>query len=89
VVLGASADSVEDQARFAAKCSIVVPMMSDPAAAVARAYGAYGKKSFAGKEYEGVLRSTFLIGPDGKVAREWPAVKVDGHAKEVLDSIGN
>lgn len=88
-MLGASADTVEDQAKFAGKCSIAVPMMSDPAAAVARAYGAYGKKTFAGKEYEGVLRQTFLIGPDGKVAREWPAVKVDGHAKEVLDSINS
>jgi peroxiredoxin Q/BCP len=53
----------------------------------ARAYEAYGKKKFMGREYEGVLRSTFLIGPDGRIEREWRSVKVDGHAQEVLNSL--
>jgi peroxiredoxin Q/BCP len=48
------------------------------------AYGAWGKKSMYGKTFEGVLRKTLLIGPDGKIIRIWPKVKVDGHAEEVL-----
>ena len=48
------------------------------------AYGAWGKKSMYGKTFMGIIRTTVLIGPDGKIARIWPKVKVDGHAEEVL-----
>jgi peroxiredoxin Q/BCP len=51
---------------------------------VADAYGVWGKRSFAGKEYMGIERSTFLVGKDGKVARAWRGVKVPGHVDEVL-----
>lgn len=64
-----------------------MPLLSDPDAKVARAYEAYGKKQFMGREYEGVLRSTFLIGPDGRIEREWRGVKVEGHAQEVLSAL--
>jgi peroxiredoxin Q/BCP len=48
------------------------------------AYGVWGEKSMYGRTYMGIARSTFLIGPDGRIARIWPKVKVDGHAAEVL-----
>jgi peroxiredoxin Q/BCP len=48
------------------------------------AYGAWGKKSMYGKTFMGIIRKTVLIGPDGRIARIWPKVKVDGHAEEVL-----
>ena len=55
--------------------------------AVAEAYGAWGEKQNYGKTYVGLIRSSFLIGPDGRVARAWPKVKADGHAQAVLDTL--
>ena len=59
-------------------------MLSDEKAAVAKKYGVYQKKKMYGKEFWGIVRATFVIGPDGKIAKVWPKVKVKGHVDEVL-----
>jgi len=84
VVLGVSKDSVESHRRFATKLGLRFPLLADPETETLRAYGAWGKKKLYGKEYEGTIRSTVLIDPEGRVARVWPKVRVKGHAEEVL-----
>jgi thioredoxin-dependent peroxiredoxin len=83
-VLGVSADPVPAQDAFKAKYDLKIPLASDEKHQMLEAYGAWGEKSMYGKTFMGVSRMTFLIGPDGKIARVWPKVKVDGHAEEVL-----
>jgi thioredoxin-dependent peroxiredoxin len=83
-VLGVSADPVEAQDKFKKKHDLAVALLSDPAHKMLEAYGAWGKKSMYGKTFMGVIRTTLLLGPDGRIARIWPKVKVDGHAAEVL-----
>ena len=82
-VLGVSRDSVESHARFAKKHGLTVTLLSDPDHAVLEAYGAWGEKVLYGKKSVGVIRSTVLVDPDGKVAHHWKKVKVDGHAEAV------
>lgn len=88
-VLGASILDEESKARFAAKYSVNFPLLADADHAVAEKYGVWQEKSNYGKAYMGIVRTTYLIGPDGKVARRWDNVKVDGHAEAVLAAIGN
>ena len=83
-ILGVSADPVKAQDAFKKKHDLTVGLLSDETHAMLEAYGAWGKKSMYGKSFTGVLRSTVLIGPDGRVAQIWPKVKVEGHAAEVL-----
>jgi thioredoxin-dependent peroxiredoxin len=83
-VVGVSKDSAKTHCGFKEKIGIGFPLLSDPTLATHRAYGAFGKKVMYGKAVEGVIRSTFLIGPDGKVAKAWRSVKVDGHVDAVL-----
>jgi thioredoxin-dependent peroxiredoxin len=83
-ILGVSADPVKAQDAFKKKHKLTIDLLSDETHKMLEAYGAWGKKSMYGKVFEGVLRKTLLIGPDGKIARIWPKVKVDGHAEEVL-----
>jgi peroxiredoxin Q/BCP len=83
-VLGVSADPVAAQDRFKAKHGLKIALASDPAHAMLEAYGAWGEKMLYGRKFLGVFRKTFLIGPDGRIARIWPKVSVDGHAEEVL-----
>jgi thioredoxin-dependent peroxiredoxin len=83
-VLGVSADSVEAQDKFRIKHDLKVALLSDETHKMLEAYGVWGKKSLYGRTFMGIIRSTFLIGPDGRIARIWPKVKVDGHAAEVL-----
>lgn len=87
VVLGVSKDSTDSHARFRQKYSLNFPLLSDPELAVHRAYGAWGEKLLYGKPTVGVIRSTFLVGKDGRVARAWPRVKVDGHVDDVLRAL--
>jgi peroxiredoxin Q/BCP len=87
VVVGASGDSVQAQAKFAKKYGLPFVLLADTDHKAAKAYGAWGKKKFMGREYQGITRSTFLIDPAGAVAKEWRNVKVDGHEKAVLDAI--
>jgi peroxiredoxin Q/BCP len=83
-ILGVSADSVKKQDAFKKKHDLTVGLLSDETHQMLEAYGAWGKKSMYGKSFEGILRSTFLIGPDGRIAHIWPKVKVEGHADAVL-----
>ena len=84
-VIGASKDAVEALERFAAKYGLAFPLASDTSG-VAEAYGAWVEKNMYGKKYMGVDRSTVLVDADGRVARIWRKVKVDGHAAEVLSA---
>jgi peroxiredoxin Q/BCP len=86
-VVGVSRDSVKSHCGFKEKIGIGFTLLSDPALELHRAYGAWGKKVMYGKEVEGVIRSTFLVGPDGKLARAWRGVKVDGHVEKVLAAL--
>jgi peroxiredoxin Q/BCP len=84
VVLGVSKDSIASHTKFRDKYGLKFRLLSDPDLATHRAYGAWGEKNMYGKKVEGVIRSTFLVGPDGKVKRAWPSVKVAGHVDAVL-----
>jgi peroxiredoxin Q/BCP len=93
VVFGVSPDSVESHARFAEKHGLNFTLLADVPARkggtpkICDAYGVWQKKKMAGRTYMGVVRTTYLIGADGKVARRWDKVKVDGHAEEVLAAV--
>jgi peroxiredoxin Q/BCP len=83
VVYGCSADSPASHQRFIAKHRLGIRLLSDADRSVMKAYGAWGKKVMYGKQVEGVIRSTVLIAPDGRVAHHWPSVKAAGHAEQV------
>jgi peroxiredoxin Q/BCP len=83
-VLGVSADPVKAQDAFKAKYDLSIPLASDETHRMLEAYGVWAEKSMYGRKFMGVARATFLIGADGRIARVWPNVKVDGHAQEVL-----
>jgi peroxiredoxin Q/BCP len=84
-VLGVSADPLKAQESFRDKHDLTTPLLSDEPQSMLKAYGAWGEKSMYGKVFEGVLRTTVLIGSDGRVAKIWRGVKVDGHADAVLE----
>ncbi len=84
MVLGISKDSVAAQAKFRAKQELPFPLLSDRDGSVCDAYGVISEKSMYGKIFKGIDRTTFVIGPDGKVAKIYRKVKVAGHAGEVL-----
>jgi len=86
-VWGVSPDGAKSHRKFREKFGIPFTLLSDLDHAVAEAYGAWAEKSFMGKSYLGVVRSSYLIGPDGRIARAWPTVKADGHAAEVLAAL--
>jgi peroxiredoxin Q/BCP len=83
-ILGVSADPVKAQDAFKKKHDLTIGLLSDETHKMLEAYGAWGKKSMYGKSFMGIQRMTVLIGPNGKIAKIWPKVKVDGHAEEVL-----
>jgi len=87
IILGCSADSVESLAKFKAKQKLNFPLLSDPDFKVIEAYDARRMKSFLGKSYLGIVRSTVLIGPDGKVEKIWSTAKAKGHAAEVVEAL--
>jgi len=87
VVLGVSVLDGKSKAKFADKYSLTFPLLADPDHAVIERYGAWQEKSMYGRKYMGVARMTYLIGPDGKVAKRWDAVKVKGHAEDVLRAV--
>jgi len=86
-VIGISADPVKAQEAFKKKHKLSVGLLSDETHAMLEAYGAWGKKSMYGKTFMGIIRMTYLIAPDGRVAQVWPKVKVDGHAAAVLAAV--
>ncbi|WP_074123223.1 peroxiredoxin [Bradyrhizobium sp. AS23.2] len=85
-VLGISADSLKAQEKFRDKHSLGIPLISDEKHEMLEAYGAWGEKSMYGKSFLGILRTTVLVGTDGKVAKVWRNVRVDGHADAVLET---
>jgi peroxiredoxin Q/BCP len=87
VVLGVSPDSEKSHQGFIAKYELPFQLLVDTDHTLANAYGAWGEKSLYGRKFMGIIRSTFLIAPDGTVARAWPKVKVDGHSDDVLAAI--
>jgi peroxiredoxin Q/BCP len=88
VVLGVSPDGVGSHAKFKEKYGLPFTLLSDPDHAVAEAYGAWGEKKRDGKTYMGIVRSTFVIGPDGTLQRAMRNVKPDTHADDVLAVLG-
>lgn len=83
-VLGVSADPVRAQNAFKIKHRLNVPLASDETHEMLTEYGVWGEKSLYGRTFMGVMRTTVLIGKDGRVAQVWPKVKIEGHAEEVL-----
>jgi len=86
-VLGVSILDEASKARFAAKHDLTFPLLADPDHAVAEKYGVWQKKTLYGRKFMGLVRTTYLIGPDGKVEKRWDNVKVDGHAEAVLAAL--
>ena len=84
VILGASADPVKTQAGFKEKYKLNFPLLSDPDFKMIESFGARRMKKFLGKSFLGIVRSSFLIGPDGKIEHVWDNVKAKGHAAEAL-----
>ena len=87
VVLGVSPDDVDSHVKFSDKFELNFPLLADTNHAVAEKYGAWREKNMYGKISMGIQRSTFLIDTDGKIAKVWKRVKVDGHDQQVLDAI--
>jgi len=87
VVLGVSPDSPRSHRHFAQKHQLRVRLLSDPDHEVLQRYGVWQKKRMYGREYWGVVRTTFLIDPQGRIAWVWPKVKVQGHAEAVLNKL--
>ena len=73
--------------KFADKFDISFPLLADADHAVAEKYGVWQEKSLYGRKFMGIVRTTYLIGGDGKVVRRWDNVKVDGHAEQVLEAV--
>jgi peroxiredoxin Q/BCP len=86
-VIGVSPDSPEDHRKFIAKHKLRIDLLSDPDHKVLERYGAWGEKNSFGKKTEGVLRSTVVIDPQGKIAYHWPQVSPAGHAQKVLEKL--
>lgn len=84
VVFGISPDDQKSHEKFSKKYHLSFPLLSDTGHKVAEQYGAWGKKKMYGKEYDGILRSTFIIDEHGKIAHVFDKVKVDTHAEDVL-----
>jgi peroxiredoxin Q/BCP len=86
-VLGVSTDSAKSHDKFVEKYQLPFTLVSDEDKKIVQAYGAWGEKSFLGRKYQGTFRVTFLIGPDGKIKKVWPAVKPAEHAREILAAL--
>lgn len=88
-ILGLSKDSVKSHQSFTSSKNLGITLLSDPELEVQNKYGVWRLKKFMGREAMGTVRSTFLIDPEGKVARVWDSVRVKGHAEEVLKEVKN
>jgi peroxiredoxin Q/BCP len=84
VVLGVSGDPIKAQDAFRDKHSLKTALVSDESHKTLEDYGVWSEKSMYGRTFMGIVRTTVLIGGDGRIVRIWPKVKVDGHAAEVL-----
>jgi peroxiredoxin Q/BCP len=86
-VLGVSILDEASKARFAGKYGVTFPLLADPDHETAERFGVWQKKSRYGRTYMGIARTTYLIDAEGRVARRWDNVKVDGHAEAVLEAV--
>jgi peroxiredoxin Q/BCP len=86
-VLGVSKDSIASHCKFRDKYTLGFPLLSDPEGTMIEKYGAWGEKVLYGKKSLGILRSTVIVGPDGKVTKVFPRVKVKGHVDAVLEAL--
>jgi peroxiredoxin Q/BCP len=86
-ILGVSPDSVASHCKFIDKHGLTISLLSDPDHIVAESYAAWGVKKFMGKESIGLIRSTFIIDPTGKIAKTWYSVKTPGHGESVLKAL--
>ncbi len=84
VVLGVSADSVKRHEKFAKTEGLNFPLLADEAKEVCKAYQSFGKKKFMGREYEGIMRNTFLIDPTGQIVKIYTSVKPGTHVADIL-----
>lgn len=87
VVLGVSKDSVKSHKKFADKFNLHFSLLSDESLDTIKAYGAWGERSMYGKKYFGIIRSTYLINPQGEIAKEYPKVTPKGHAVQIIKDI--
>ncbi|MGA8297644.1 MAG: thioredoxin-dependent thiol peroxidase [Acidimicrobiales bacterium] len=87
-VVGISPDKDDSHQRFRSKYGLKIRLASDPKHETMERYGAWGEKTLYGKKSVGVIRSTFVVGPDGRVERAWHHVRADGHAQKVLEALG-
>lgn len=87
-MLGVSILDEKSKARFATKHGLTFPLLADPDHGVAEKYGVWQEKARYGRTYMGIVRTTYLIGPDRTVVRRWDKVKVDGHVREVAEALG-
>lgn len=87
VILGVSPDTAKSHAKFKTKYTLPFTLLADEEHQVCELYGVWGPKKFMGREYDGVLRTTFLIGSDGKIVKVFEGVKPDGHSAEVLEAL--
>jgi len=88
-IVGISKDDVESHKKFCQKMKIPYILLADTGTDIAKKFGVWGKKNFMGKEYMGIIRSTFLVDEKGKIFKAFPKVKPAGHAKEVLEAFTN
>jgi len=89
IILGVSKDSVVSHKKFAEKYQLTFPLLSDENKEVITVYGAWGKKKFMGREYEGIIRMTYLIDPFGKIVKVYEKVNPLTHAHEIIQSLNN
>jgi thioredoxin-dependent peroxiredoxin len=87
VILGVSADSVESHVKFKQKYGLPFRLLSDPEKKMLESYGVWKEKSMYGRKFMGIERTTFVIGPDGKIRKIFPKVSVTGHADDVFSQI--
>jgi peroxiredoxin Q/BCP len=87
VVIGVSPDSPESHTKFIEKHELSITLLSDTEKEILTGYGVWQKKKMYGREYMGVVRSTFLIDPEAKISYIWPKVKVAGHADAVMEKL--
>jgi len=88
-VLGISPDDVDSHKKFCKKMGIQFTLLADTNKEVSKKFGVWGKKNFMGREYMGIVRSTFLVNEKGKIFKVYPKVKAAGHSKQVLDDFTN
>ena len=88
-VIGVSPDDVDSHKKFCDKMSIQFPLLADVDKDISQKFGVWGKKKFMGREYMGVIRSTFLVDDKGKIFKIYPKVKPAGHSKQVLEDFSN